>query len=154
MLSPGICSSYLHRYPRQREWPLQYHTSYCNYYAAINPIGLEGLATDLVNNSFASSSRRSYTSAQRHYVQFCECLNFIPIPATERQLVLFVAELAQRLSHSTVRSYLSAIRHMQIAEDLGDPLSNALRLQLAMKGLKQKTNGMFDYPPLHIIRKP
>ena len=72
------------------------------------------MATDLVDNSLTSSSRRSYTSFQKQYVQFCERLNFNPLLATERQLILFVAELAQRLSHSTVRSYLSVVRHMQI----------------------------------------
>ena len=142
MLSPGmICTSICTSTPGRENGlssttraiaiPMQPSTQLAITY-------LEGLATDLVNNSLASSSRRSYTSAQRQYVQFCELLNFIPLPATERQLVLFVAQLAQRLSHSTVRSYLSAIRHMQITEGLGDPLNNALRLQLAMKGLKRK----------------
>ena len=93
-----------------------------------------GMATDLVDNNLASSSRRSYTSFQKQYVQFCEHPNFNPLLATERQLVLFVAELAQRLSHSTVRS-ISSPTHADNSS-LGDPPSNALRLQLAMKGLK------------------
>ena len=89
---------------------------------------LEGLATELIDNSLANTSRRSYSSAQKQYLQFCERLKFNPLPATEWQLVLFVAEVGQRLCHSSVRSYLSAIRHMQITAGLGDPLVNSLQL--------------------------
>ena len=137
MLYPGIvtCVSCLHRYPRQRE------CSTTLTIAVINQIGNHlpgGMATDLVDNNLASSSRRSYTSFQKQYVQFCEHPNFNPLLATERQLVLFVAELAQRLSHSTVRSIISisGLTHADNSS-LGDPPSNALRLQLAMKGLKK-----------------
>ena len=61
-----------------------------------------------------------------------------PLPTNEQLLVLFVAELAQRLCHSSVRSYLSAVRHMHIAAGWPDPLANSLRLQLALKGLKRR----------------
>ena len=54
-------------------------------------------------------------------MQFCECLNFTLLPATERQLVLSVAELEQ--CNSSVGSYLSAIRHMQRTAGFGDPLT-------------------------------
>lgn len=52
-------------------------------------------------------------------------------------LILFVAHLSLRLAHGSVRSYLSAVRHMHIAQGFGDPLAGALRLQLALKGLKR-----------------
>ena len=36
-----------------------------------------------------------------------------------------------------VRSYLSAVRHMHIAQGWGDPLCCALQLQLVLKGLRR-----------------
>ena len=64
-------------------------------------------------------------------------MNVLPVPATEAVLILFVAHLSLRLSHSSMRSYLSAVRHLHVAQGYGDPLVNALRLQLALKGLKR-----------------
>ena len=61
-------------------------------------------------------------------------MNVLPVPATEAVLILFVAHLSFRLSHSSVRSYLSAVHHLHVAQGYGDPLVNALHLQLALKG--------------------
>ena len=65
-------------------------------------------------------------------------MNIPPFPASEPVLILFVAELSQRLCHSSVRCYLSAVRHWHISQGGGDPLANSLRLQLALKGLRRK----------------
>lgn len=66
------------------------------------------------------------------------------MPANEQLLLLFVAELSQRLCHSSVRSYLSAVRHLHIAKGFGDPLKGSLRLELALKGLQKFKPSMKD----------
>lgn len=98
---------------------------------------LEGVAEDLITNSLAPSSRKAYRAGQSQFVQFCHRLRVPPLPAQEPVLILFVAQLSLRLAHGSVRSYLSAIRHMHLAQGFGDPLAGALRLQLALKGLKR-----------------
>ena len=67
-----------------------------------------------------------------------------PVPASEHLLVLFAAHLAQSCAHSTVRSYLSAVRHLHISAGARDPLSDTLQLQLLLKGLKRNRSSLAD----------
>ena len=68
-------------------------------------------------NGLASSTQRTYNSAKRRYLQFCKDKRICPLPAPERQLCWFVSSLAlQSLCHSTIKSYLAAIRHLQAME--------------------------------------
>ena len=59
-------------------------------------------------------------------------------PASEQVLILFIADLSQRLTHGTIRSYLSAIRHAHLRRGLQDPLERKTRLELALKGAKRR----------------
>lgn len=60
------------------------------------------------------------------------------MPAPEHQLCQFVSSLAiEKLCHSTLKGYLSAIRHLHIEGGYGDPgLSGMARLEQVMKGIK------------------
>lgn len=98
---------------------------------------LEGVAENLITDSLAQSSRRAYRAGHSEFMQFCQRLSVTPLPAQEPVLVLFVAHLSLRLAHSSVRSYLSAVRHLHIAQGFGHPLAGALQLQLALKDLKR-----------------
>lgn len=53
-------------------------------------------------------------------------------------MLLFVADLSQRVTYGTARSYLSAIRHGHLSRGLPDPLVGKVRLDLALKGLKRQ----------------
>ena len=96
------------------------------------------MAKSLIDHSLAASTRRSYAVGQSEFLRFCLKLGIPPFPASEPVLILFVAELSQRLCHSSVRCYLSAIRHWNISQGGGDHLAHSLRLQLALKGLRRK----------------
>ena len=98
---------------------------------------LEGVAANLIANSLAPNTKRSYSVGQTEYLEFCARLSVSPFPAEERVLILFAAHLSLRLSHSSVKSYLSAVRYLQVAQGHGDQLVKALRLQLALRGLKR-----------------
>ena len=91
-----------------------------------------------VSHSVAESTRRSYSSAQRRYLQFCRDQNLSPVPTSEGQLCQFVSYLAlANLSHNTMKCYLSAIRHLHIAEGAGDPqISKIPRLEQVLRGIK------------------
>ena len=51
---------------------------------------------------------------------------------TECVLILYVAELSQRVCHATARAYLAAIRHMHLSAGLLDPVAGAERLGLVL----------------------
>ena len=60
------------------------------------------------------------------------------MPATEKILVLFAAHLSRSVGYSTVRAYLSAVRHLHLSKGLPDPSSKTLQLELVLKGIKRK----------------
>ena len=99
---------------------------------------LEVVAEDLIRNSLAPSTQRAYGAAQAQYCNFCRLINAKPIPASEQLLVLFAAYMAQKCCYSTIRVYLSAVRHLHISNGYGDPLAGALQLNLTLRGVKRK----------------
>lgn len=65
-------------------------------------------------------------------------LNIKPLPATEHILCQFVSSLAdEKICHSTIKCYLSAVRHLHISEGLGDPhIHSMTRLVQVLRGVK------------------
>ncbi len=99
---------------------------------------LEGIAQGLVQDSRAASSQRAYHTAQKSFGSFCASLGIPAVPASEHLLLLYVAHLSQHVCHATVRSYLSAIRHLHLSHGFQDPLKQSGQLELALKGLKRR----------------
>ena len=83
---------------------------------------LERIANQLVKDSIADSTRRCYTTGQTTYLTLCSRLNMQPLPAREQLLILFTADLSQRLAFSSIRAYLSAVRFLHISNGHSDPL--------------------------------
>lgn len=62
-----------------------------------------------------------------------------PFPIHEHTLCRFVSHLSlSSLSYQTIRSYLSAIRYLQISQGMSDPsLSNFCQLEYVLKGIRR-----------------
>ncbi len=57
----------------------------------------------------------------------------------------------ERLAHTTVKSYLSAVRHMQISQGMGDPsIGRMPRLVLVVRGMKKEQAGRIKKTRLSI----
>ena len=98
---------------------------------------LEGHVNRYLQMSMTPSTARAYKAAQSRYVAFCARFSLTPLPASEQTLILFAAELAQDLAHSTIRSYLSGVKNLHILSGMADPLPGALRLNLVLKGIRR-----------------
>ena len=87
----------------------------------------------------ASSTQRTYKSAQKRYLQFCKNGAFTPLRSSQSILCRFVSHLAnQGLKHRTIKAYLSAVRFLHIAEGREDPfISHFPRLQYTLSGIKR-----------------
>ena len=98
----------------------------------------------------ANSTQRVYKSGDKRYNEFCSnfCLTLYPV--METKLLYFVAYLFKDgLSAGTVKSYLAAVRHSQIARGLGNPhISKMPRLEYIVKGLKRKASNTNARPRL------
>ena len=88
-------------------------------------------------HGLADSTQRSYTAAKRRYVQFCKLDSLPPLPTSEHLLCQYVAYLAvSGLAYSTIKSYLSAVCHLHIAENWGNPgISSMPRLEQVLRGI-------------------
>ena len=92
------------------------------------------------NQALASSTRRSYASAQARYLSFCTYFNISPLPVQEAELCRFASFLANdNVSHSTIKCYLSAVRRFQIASNLPDPqIASMPKLEGVIRGIKSQ----------------
>ena len=95
-----------------------------------------------LSNGLAPSTRQVYGSAQRQFLNFCS--QDIPnnsghplLPASEQTLMRFCAHLADRLHHSCIKVYLSAVRSLHIDYGYPDPLTDCLQLQRLLRGIKR-----------------
>ena len=99
-------------------------------------------ARGLIHNGLKSNTRNTYSSAQKQYMLFCHQHQLPPMPASEDQLLVYVAHLHRRgLSSSSVSVYLAAVRSLHICAGLADPLKNCPRLTLALKGFGIQAHG-------------
>ena len=97
------------------------------------------------SRGLAASSTRTYTSGTKRYIQCCSLCKVTPLPATEAKLSAFVSMLTRDgLSFSTIRCYLAAVRHHQIACGLGDPDVPAMsRLEYILQAVKREKSGQY-----------
>ena len=110
----------------------------------------------------APLTQRTYESAQDRYLKFCALSATSPLPIGESQLCSYVSFLANEgLKHRTIKSYLSATRHLQISEGLGDPFHGISmpKLEYVLRGVKkhqaETMGGQREWLPItpHLLRQ-
>lgn len=86
------------------------------------------------------NTNRTYSSAQRQYIKFCDMYDLNPFPASEQNILWFLAFLdsvkkfkSHGLRASSMQVYLSAIRSLHIKLGLDAPPINTPRVKLALK---------------------
>lgn len=104
---------------------------------------LDPVVQRLLQAGLAPSTQRAYTAGKRKYLSFCQKIDTDPLPVTEQKLLLFVAfAVKEGLKQQTIRSYLSAVRHLQVSCGGGDPRANDMpQLALALRGAKREQAG-------------
>lgn len=100
---------------------------------------MEAAVRSYFAKGLAESTRRTYKCGSDRYLTFCQQSETPHLPLREAVLCSFVTHLAlQGLKHRSIKVYLSATRHMQIAEGLPDPFQSAMpRLEYVLKGVKR-----------------
>ena len=88
-------------------------------------------------SSLASSTWKTYRAAQEDFRKFCSSINQSPIPASEELLILYTAHLSTRLAHSSIRTYLSAVRNLHVLQGKGDPMAGRLKLDQFLRGVRR-----------------
>ena len=98
--------------------------------------------TYYLHHSLAQSTRASYSSAQRCFINFALTYNSLnttgsPIPASENTLMLFATYLTHTHKPQSIKLYLSAVRTLHLEHGLSDPTSEAVNLRRLMRGIKR-----------------
>ena len=97
-------------------------------------------ANQFLIQGLAPSTITTYSAGKNKYIQFCTASRISPIPSSETTLILFASYLATaNMSHTTIKVYLAAIRHMHVVAGLHERFSEQLtsRLQLVLRGIKK-----------------
>ena len=80
------------------------------------------------------SMQKTYLSAQKRYIKFCDSLALTPVPTSNATLLLYVASLhARNLKGSSICVYLAGVRNLNVSRGI-DYLVYSPQLQLALKG--------------------
>ena len=101
---------------------------------------MENLVRYYFAKGLASSTQRTYKSAQDRFLHFCQAGDFSPVPVSQSLLCMYVSYLAeQKLKYGSMKVYLSAVRNLQIASGHSDPFTGSAMPQLdqVMKGIKR-----------------
>ena len=99
---------------------------------------LDNAVEFFIANALVESTQRSYRSAKRCYLSFCRACVLSPIQTSQSLLCRYVAHLANAgLAHSTIKSYLAAVRRMHIENGREDPgICDMAKLALVLGGVK------------------
>ena len=102
---------------------------------------LQLVADNLIHNSIRLSTRKTYNSAQKRYLDFCTMYTLCPLPATQQVLLLYIAYLyEEKLCYSTVNVYLAAIRSLHIMQGHANPLDGDLMVKQALPAFQIERN--------------
>ena len=91
-------------------------------------------------SGLAPSTSQTYNLVKHRFLSFCDKANLCPLPLTENLLCRFVGYLSDDgLAPSSIKSYLSAVRHLQLAMHMNNSnVGNMARLEQVLKGVKRQ----------------
>ena len=90
------------------------------------------------HKGLASNTHRTYSSAQRQYLAFCERHNLLAVPGDENTMLLFITELATRISPQSIKVYMAGVRALHISNGFHNPFTNTVKLQQTLRGIERE----------------
>lgn len=88
--------------------------------------------------SLSASTKRSYSSQLKSYLEFCENMGYDPVPVKGINLLRYTAFLSRRLAPQSVSAYLNVVRLLHLEANLPNPLVNNFPLDSLLKGIKKE----------------
>lgn len=89
------------------------------------------------NQTFATSTKRTYTTHRDTFLKFCACMNLPPVPASSNTICLYAAFLARTLKFSSIKQYLGIIGLMHKEFGLPNPLRGNWHVSSLLTGVKR-----------------
>ena len=84
-------------------------------------------ADQFIAGGSTPSTIATYSAGRKKYIQFYTTHQATPLPSSETTLILFASYLATtNISHTIIKVYLSAVRHMHVAAGLHELFTKQL----------------------------
>ena len=110
---------------------------------------MDSLAARLVTQGLKYNTHRTYAAGQRLYVLFCNHYNLITLPASEQQLLRFIAYMHSKgLNANTIHVYLSSVSSMHLLNGFPAPPNSSYRVRLACKAIKDNSASSSKKAPI------
>ena len=91
-----------------------------------------------MQSGIRASTKRTYSSVQRQFTDFCNTYSLCPVPATEVTLLLYITHLNKKaLAHASVLVHLAAIRNLHIESGFGGPNIQCPQIKQALRAVKE-----------------
>ena len=100
------------------------------------------------DRELAPNTKSTYSAGQQRFISFCKSVKVQSMPASESTLLLFATHLAtSNISYTTIKIYLSAIRHIHVTAGVHSYFSQQLtpQLQQVLKGIQKSQT--LTHPP-------
>ena len=94
-------------------------------------------------HSISPNTRKKYSSGFNQYKKFCLEIGASPFPLVESVLVLFVASISQRVSHKTIKVYLSGVQFESVIRGFVEKISLMGRLFYVIRGVRRMQGSQF-----------
>jgi hypothetical protein len=92
----------------------------------------------LMDSTLKQNTKRTYTSAQTRFMNFCELYSLSPMPVSEESLLLYISYLFEEGLTASITVYLSAVRSLHVFAGKQYP-TDLLHVKLALKGVVRNT---------------
>ena len=87
--------------------------------------------------NFAENTKKTYRTHLNSYLQFCDQLNILPVPASEENIAKYAAFLARRLKPSSIKQYLNIIRVLHLECGKEHPYKDSWVVKTTLNGIEK-----------------
>ena len=89
-------------------------------------------------SAYAESTKSTYRSQLRIYYSFCHRFNYPPLPASTITISRYIAFISNRISTSSIPSYINIIKLLHLEAGLPDPLQCNFHISSLLKGVQRQ----------------
>ena len=98
---------------------------------------LDAALLNYMQSTFADSTKQTYRSHRKKYLDFCSSMGYSPVPVSTMTLCRYAVFLAKTLKFNSVKQYLNIVRILHIEWSLPNPLQENFQFSSLMKGIRR-----------------
>ena len=109
---------------------------YVGMHTGLDLKALDDVVLHFRGNAFAETTKKTYQTYLKSYLDFCKQYKLKVIPISSEDLGRYIAFLAQHLKFSSITNYLTIIKLLHLEGGFPDPISSHY-IETILKGVKR-----------------